>query len=184
MSHISVKMSYATTQFPSFSFFSPHSKPHVVRGLSKHYYFRLDFKWVMSNLHYDKYPVSLQHALPFFYNPWAYGYDPTKQPCYQPVVGCKYWPELGSSNNWNIIRFNNKTTPSEYIYTVHKLVIDGISYKMDSLVQLYKYGAINAAEPTTMGHYVINYLSEPYTLREDQTTDAQVSKSDEPVSKA
>ena len=34
--HISAKISCATTQFPVFSFFSPHAKPHGMRGLSKH----------------------------------------------------------------------------------------------------------------------------------------------------
>ena len=38
---------------------------------------------------------------------------------------------------------------------VHKVVIDGISDNMESLVQLGKYGATNAAYPTTMGYYVI-----------------------------
>ena len=32
-----VKMYCNTNQFPELSFFVPHSKPHVARGLSKHY---------------------------------------------------------------------------------------------------------------------------------------------------
>ena len=59
------------------------------------------------------------------------------------------------------------------MYTV---VLDGISDNMDSLIQLGKYDAINTAYPTPMGYYVINYLSEPYTLQEYQTTNGQVSK--------
>ena len=47
---------------------------------------------------------------------------------------------------------------------------------MASIVQLGKYGAINAANPTKMGYYVIKYLSEPYTLQEDQTIYGQLSK--------
>ena len=42
---------------------------------------------------------------------------------------------------------------------MHKLVLDGISYNVASLVQLVKYGAINAVDPTTMGYYVIKFLS-------------------------
>ena len=60
--------------------------------------------------------------------------------------------------------------------TVHNVVIDGISDNMAYLVQLGRYGAINAADTTTMGDYVIKYLFESYTLQEDQTTDRQVSK--------
>ena len=54
---------------------------------------------------------------------------------------------------------------------------------MASLVQLGKYGVINAVDPTTMGYYVIKYLSEPFTLQEDQTTYGQVSKVGELVVK-
>ena len=52
---------------------------------------------------------------------------------------------------------------------------------MASLVQLVKYGAINAEDPTTMGYYLINYISEPCTLQEDQTTYGKVSKAGEIV---
>ena len=76
---------------------------------------------------------------------------------------------LGPLNNWNIILFTNKTKSSEYFYAVHKVVLDGISDNMASLVQLGLYVAINAEDPTSMGYYVINYLSEPYGLQEDQT---------------
>ena len=65
---------------------------------------------------------------------WDYCVEPTKQPCYQPVVDCTYWPVLGSLNNWNIINFTNKTTPSGDFDTVHEVVLDGISKIMASLV--------------------------------------------------
>ena len=47
---------------------------------------------------------------------------------------------------------------------------------MASILHLGECDAINAADPTTMGYYVINYLSEPYTLQEYQTTYGQVIK--------
>ena len=40
--HTSVKILCATTQSPELSFCGPHTKPHVVRGLSKHYHLRLE----------------------------------------------------------------------------------------------------------------------------------------------
>ena len=73
---------------------------------------------------------------------------------------------LGSFNNWDIIQFTNKTTSSEYFDAVHKVLFYGISDNMASLLQLSKYGDINAEDTTTMVYYVINYLSEPYTLLE------------------
>ena len=55
---------------------------------------------------------------------------------------------------------------------------------MEFLVQFGKYCAINVVDSTTMGYYVIKYLSEPYTLQEEQTTDVQVSKAGEFMVKA
>ena len=70
---------------------------------------------------------------------------------------------LGSLNNWNIINLTNKNTLSEDFDEVNQLVLDGISNNMSSLVHTGKYGAINVADPTTLGYYVVNYLSELYT---------------------
>ena len=56
---------------------------------------------------------------------------------------------------------------------MHKVVLDGISDNMASLVQLGKYDAINAAYPTTTRYYAIKYLSETYALQEDQTMDVK-----------
>ena len=67
---------------------------------------------------------------------------------------------------------------------MHKVVFDGISDNMASLLQLGKYGAFRAEYPTTMGYYVIKYIYEPYTLQELKTTDGQVSKEGELVVKA
>ena len=37
---------------------------------------------------------------------------------------------------------------------------------MESLVHASKCGDINAADPTTMGYYVVNYVSYGFTLQE------------------
>ena len=66
---------------------------------------------------------------------------------------------------------------------MHKVVVYGISDNMASLAQLCKYGAINEADPITMGYYGIKYLSEPYTFQEDQTTAEKVSKEGETLVK-
>ena len=63
---------------------------------------------------------------------------------------------------------------------VNKVVIDDIISKM----ALGKYGAINEAGPTTIVYYVVKFLSGPYTLQEDQTTDEKISKSGELVFKS
>ena len=73
---------------------------------------------------------------------------------------------LGSLNNWNIIHFSNKTTPSEDFDEVHQLVLDGISANISYIFQTGKYGTINEVDPKTLGHYMVKYLSEPHILQE------------------
>ena len=109
-------------------------------------------------------------------NTWAYVVETNKQLSYQPVVEFAYYPVLGSFNNWNTIWFTNKIAILKDFDTVHKVVMYGISDNMASLIQLEKFGAINALYPTTMGYYVIKFLSEPYTLQEDHTKYGQLIK--------
>ena len=66
---------------------------------------------------------------------------------------------LGSFKNCNIIRFTNKRKTNEDFDAVHKFVLYGISDNVSALVQNGKYGAINTADPNTMGYYVIKFLS-------------------------
>ena len=67
-------------------------------------------------------------------NPWAYDFDHAKQPRYQPVVDRTYWLVLGYLDNWDIIKFTNKTALSEEFDAMHKVVLDGISDNMEYLV--------------------------------------------------
>ena len=66
--------------------------------------------------------------------PWYICSEPNRQPLYQPVEDCTYWPILLSLNNWEIILFTNKTITTEDFYSVHKVVLDGISDNMSALV--------------------------------------------------
>ena len=45
---------------------------------------------------------------------------------------------------------------------------------MSALVQNGKYGATNTSYPTTIGYYVVKFLSEPYTLQGGKTVYKQV----------
>ena len=49
---------------------------------------------------------------------------------------------------------------------------------MASLVQLGMYGAINTDDTTTNGFYVIQFLSDAYTLQSNTTIDRQVISAD------
>ena len=43
-------------------------------------------------------------------------------------------------------------------------MLDGISDNIAYILQLMRYDATNAVDPTTMLYYVIKYLSEPYII--------------------
>ena len=91
---------------------------------------------------------------------------------------------MGSFNNWDIIKFANKTTRNKDIFEVHKVVLDGIGDNMSRIVQNGTYGAINTTDPTTIGYYVVNLSSEPYTLEYDNRVDNQVINADEIIVKS
>ena len=46
---------------------------------------------------------------------------------------------------------------------------------MDLLVQSVKYGSINTTGTSTMGYYVINFVSDSYTLQDYTTCEGQIS---------
>ena len=82
---------------------------------------------------------------------------------------------LGSFNNWNIVQFLHKATSSDDHDKIYQVVLDGISNNIYALVQTCQYGTINTTDMTTIGYYVIKFLSEYYTLQEDPTSDEQIS---------
>ena len=67
---------------------------------------------------------------------------------------------LVSFNKFRIILFKNKITSNEDFEEVHKVVHDGISVNMKSLVQTGKCGAINEVDTKTMVYYIVEYISD------------------------
>ena len=148
-------MSCDTTQLLILSFCGPHAKPYGVRELSKHYCLLVEPKLFHGKFAIRRIPFACIACTTMLEKLRYYGVNPNKQPHYQSVVDCTYWPVLGSFTNWKIIQFTNKTTPIEDFDEVHKVVLYGISVNMTSLVQLGKSADINITDPNTMGCYVI-----------------------------
>ena len=177
-------MSCDSTGFQVFSFCGPNAKPHILRGLSKHYNLRIDLKLGNGKCTIRRIPCAGTAGTTMLDKPWVKVSNPTRHLHYQTVEYCTYWPVLGYFNNWIIIQFTNKTTTNKDFDTVHKVVLDGISDNMSATIHNGKYGVINIADTTTMGYYVTNYLSEPYTLQDNKIVDKQVIKSGEFIVKA
>ena len=66
---------------------------------------------------------------------------------------------------------------------IHQVVLDVISDNMDSLVQSGKQDAINTADTSTHGYYVIIFISEAYTLQNNTTIDREIITTGELVVK-
>ena len=145
-----------------------------MRGLRKQYHLQLNPKLGHGKCAILWIPCAYIACTTMLDNPWARKVYHNKQPHYQPVIDCTYWPMLDAFNNWNITQLTNKTTSSENFDAVHKVVLYGTGDNMASLVHWCKYGAISSVDLTTTGQYVIKYLSEPYKLQENQTMYAKV----------
>ena len=119
-----------TNQFPELSFSGTHSKPHGVRGFSKHYRLCFDPKLVMGVCSICRIPCACVACTSMLYKPWISSIPSDKQERYKPITKCTYWPVLGSSNNWNIIELSQKSTSSDTFDEIHQVVLDGISDNM------------------------------------------------------
>ena len=91
---------------------------------------------------------------------------------------------MGLYKNCNIIEITPRSIPFGAFYDMHKLVLYGISKNIASLLQSGMYGGINTANITTNGFYVIQFISEAYTLQNITTIDGQVIYDGELVVKA
>ena len=79
-----------------------------------------------------------------------------------------------SYNNWNIIELTPTSITFESFDEIHKVVLDGISENVASLVQSGMHGAINTSDNKANGLYVIIFVPEAYTLQNIITIDGQV----------
>ena len=160
-----------TNQFTILPFCGPHTKPHVARGLSKHYHLRFVPKLGHGICAIIRIPCDFITCKSILDQPWIYGIHSKKQERYKHVTYCTYWTVLGSFNNWNIIHLSQKSTYFEAFEEIHQVVLDGISDNMASLVQYDKYGTIKTADTTKNGFYVILFISEAYTLQNNTRID-------------
>ena len=162
VAHKYLKMYCDTNQFPELPFFGSHPKPYEAKGLNKHYHlsFHLDLGHGICAIF--RIPCACVGCTSLLDKPWIYGIPPKKQSLYQPVINCTYWPVLGSYKNWNIIELSPKSIPFEAFDEINKVVLDGISEDMASLVQSGMYSAIYTGVTTTNVFYVTQFISEAY----------------------
>ena len=172
--HQDVKNYCNTSQFPELSFCGPHSKPHGANVLSKHYNLRFYPKLGMGKCAIFCMPCACVSCTSMIDKPWISGILPDEKQRYKPVTKFNYWPVLWSFNNFNIIQFSHKSTPSDAFDEMHQVVLDLISDNTASLFESVKYVDINTTDTTTNGFYVIVFKSEAYTLQDNTTIDGEI----------
>ena len=69
---------------------------------------------------------------------------------------------------------SSKSTSTETFDVINKVVLDGISDNMESLVESGKYGSIKTIDTSNNGFYVIMFTSGAHTLQENTTIDGQI----------
>ena len=89
--HKYVKMYCDTNQFPKLTFCGSNPKPHIARGLIKHYHLRFDPKLGHGICRIFRIPYACVSYTSMIEKPWISGIQSTKQARYQPVTKCTYW---------------------------------------------------------------------------------------------
>ena len=77
----------------------------------------------------------------------------------------------GSFNNYNIIKLLHIETTCEAFEQIHQVVIDGFSDNMVSFVQFGKYSFMKTTDISTMGYYLVEFVSSAYTLQDETKCD-------------
>ena len=123
VSHTTVKIPCATTQFTLLKFCGMPVKTNGVWGTRKNYHLIFDHKVGYGKCAIQPITFSCAACNQMLNIPWYPGVYPTQQPHYQSVVCFTYWYVLGFFNSWNIIKFTNITTSSEDCDEVLKIYL-------------------------------------------------------------
>ena len=88
VSHKYVKMYCYTNQLPILPFCGSHPKPHVARGLGKHYHLRFDPKLGCGVCAILRIPCDYIACTSMIGQPWISGIPSKKQALYQHITDC------------------------------------------------------------------------------------------------
>ena len=122
--------------------------------------------------------MCMWHISPYCTRPVALVYHTLNNPLFRLLcnVHVVFW---GPCNNWKIINFINKNISVEDFDDVNKFVLYGNSDNMEFIARTDKYYYASTTDPTTMGYYVVKFLSIAMTLQEEKTKYGKTFKSGE-----
>ena len=86
---------------------------------------------------------------------------------------CRYASVLDKYNNWVIMGFDGKETDDADFTEIHKVIIDGRILNMVGAVKVDGFGAIDTDDRESSGYYIVQFISELYTLQKAVEVDGQ-----------
>ena len=78
---------------------------------------------------------------------------------------CLNWNIFQALNDWNIITFQSKNNNSGKDDEAFKIMFRGVETRMSEKILTTMYGVMRTDDENTDGYYVLQWTSEPYTLR-------------------
>ena len=172
-----IAMTWTKSKFPKLKIAKNKEKIRDSSSVLSHYHYRFDPRLGHGKCAMRRIPCLCDQCCEMLDKKWIPGVNAENQPCYSPVLNCKYHDILGDYNNWIIMPFiTYSNTCEDDIEELHKSILINISDKMGTFVTEYTYGAVNTNDSRTDGFYIVKFLSRPYTLQQDETYDNEILK--------
>jgi hypothetical protein len=100
--------------------------------------------------------------------PWVLHRNITAQPQYRVNKDCKLWPNYEGANEWKICALVPQMEADKKVAreSLH-CVLNALEVCMSLMMREGHVGSVGTADKAVMGHYLVKWLSKPYTLQED-----------------
>jgi hypothetical protein len=100
--------------------------------------------------------------------PWLPRVDRRKQPRYDVNKECDLWASYEGANNWRISQLVAQTVEDERgAREGNKSILNAMEVRIASMIRSGEIGAVATTDENAMGYYIVEWMSDPYSLQED-----------------
>jgi hypothetical protein len=100
--------------------------------------------------------------------PWLPRVDRRKQPRYAVNKECDLWESYEGANNWRISQLVAQTVEDEMgAREGNKSILNAMEVRIASMIKDGEIGAVATTDENAMGYYIVEWMSDPYSLQED-----------------
>ena len=143
-------------------------------GLLAHYHFRVSKDLGVGKAAAQHIPCACAPCMAQLELPWVVRVKAADQPCYASSSGCIYWPNFKMGvgepgiNDWKILSLEpKKQSDPEEEEEARAEALAGMTEMMAELIKVGGQGAFSTLDENAAGYYVVDWMSEPYTLQDD-----------------